>query len=45
MDGVTFHFLMGKDCMKKVETRMTNIVTTCLYESLDSYIFMNVEGL
>ena len=46
MDGVTFRFLMGMACMKKLETRLMDVVAAYLYGSLDSDIYMKIpEGL
>ena len=46
MDGITFRFILGMASKEKLQTRLMDVVTAYLYESLDSDIFMKIpEGL
>ena len=42
MDTITFRFLISMKVSKKLEIRLMNIVTTYLYSSLDSNIYIKI---
>ena len=45
MDTITFRFLISMVISKNLEMRLMDVVTTYLYGSLDSDIYMIPEGL
>ena len=42
MDSITFKYLLSLAIDKKLETRLMNVVTTYLYGSLDTYVYMKI---
>lgn len=46
MDKGTFRVPMSMACKKSLETRLMNVVTTYIYESIESDIYINIlKGL